>query len=259
MSLQALDKLSREKLSKWGSYVKLGYTTSCTYDSIIGCTELAYVHPYSLPRRDSLACSYEQYLAIKEYLVMIKERQISAALATRERREQAEAQAKAALKAAAKAEAEEKSRVQRLASFPKWAVAGFPIYDHCSVVTLQAMNPMPTLTYKGMWLPDGFSSAAELEEAFWTHLGPKGTCTSCGAKPKVMRRFTPPATFADPSPKSVEKEGLFSSCLGTIGNGVHWSLNLHTGHMTMGSMFELKPAKSGITLRCCDNNVSLDE
>ncbi len=156
---------------------------------------------------------------------------------------------------------EERLAPVRAASFPKWAEAGFPIYSLCQLQCSGGYNPMPTIQGKGMWMPEGFSTSMELESAFWEYLSSKGcaSCATCGKRPTVYRRFTPPPNSIVPSPIATEQPGLFSSMLGEVTTcGHHWIRHPHTGYGSIGAKFELTPAKSGITLRCCDNIVKLD-
>jgi hypothetical protein len=139
-------------------------------------------------------------------------------------------------------------------SFSEWADAGFPIYTLCTVYDGWSQP-------KGMWLPDGFSSWTELESAFWAYAKKNGfaTCATCGKRPTVYRRFTPPPSCMMPNPVVTEQPGLFISVLGeVIVGGYHWIRNIYGCPGSLGAKFELKPAKSGITLKCCENSIQLD-
>ncbi len=269
MSLQALDKATRQKLSIWGNIARHrpfnGWRHS--YNSILGAVEVVWwEHPSPNTQQrkvDSIVCSYEEAAAIMSYLDSCrrrpdKEAEIRARVMQREREER-EAEAAAIRKQKAE---QERQAALRLTSFPKWAAAGFPIYSLCQLQSSGGYTPMPSVQPKGMWMPEGFTTGDQLETAFWEYVTSKGcaTCSTCGKRPSVHRRFTPPPNCIVPVPIPTEQPGLFSSLLGEITTcGFHWIRNVHTGYGSIGAKFELTPAKSGITLRCCDNNIKLDE
>ncbi len=330
MSLQALDKASRQKIAVWAGYAHSGSLKRCEYNAVLGAVEVRYTtgfHQNLLGRgggySDAVICSPADGVAIIAYLkgqspppppsaeevrkrtimewkeLIMKHGLYEPCIereAGRQRlvfrdyttlqvaspfmksrpltfpddraREdflqtfwaQIAAERKAIEEIKRRAEHERQAPV-RLASFPKWAAAGFPIYSLCQRQCSGGYNPMSTLQGKGMWIPEGFTTEAELESAFWEHLTSKGcaTCSTCGKRPTVYRRFTPPPNTITPCPIPTEQPGLWSSLLGEVTTcGFHWVRNVYTGYGATGAKFELKPAKSGITLRCCDNVVSLD-
>ncbi len=168
----------------------------------------------------------------------------------------AEAKAKAEALVAAAALQLEKDK-----SFAEWATAGFPIYTLCEMYCSWAMNPRPEIRPVGQWLPTHWGEYADLEEAFWDHMKSKGLacCSTCGKRPTVYRTYKPPPTCMDHAPSQKEVVGLWTANLGEVTTcGRHWIRNPHTGIGTIGDAFVLKPAKSGISLRCCENNINLD-
>ena len=176
----------------------------------------------------------------------------------------AEAAAKVAANVAAKVAAKKQAEEfisKKHASFMEWVAAGFPIYTLGEMYCSWAMNPTPEIRPVGQWLPNHWYDYTDLEEAFWTHMKTKDLdcCSTCGKRPTVYRTYKPPPTCMDHSPFQKEVVGLWTANLGEVTKcGRHWNRNPHTGIGAIGDAFVLKPGKSGISLRCCENSVNLD-